>query len=365
MAGERTEAPTPKRLKDARQKGNVAKSEELVTIGVLFLAVSGLKMLGPQLWGDMEKLLHDGLAHQTSGELTSESAFRMGKDSAWQLISAMLPLLGLLAIGGVVLNVAQTGLLLNGNGLKPNMSRLNPGAGFKRLFSMEGLMRLGKSLFKFAVVSIVVYMTLKGQMNELSSLSQFSVGEGAGRMVSLGFDIAFKAVGALLLMAVADYAWQRRRHIKQLMMTKEELKQEMKENDGDPHVKAAIRRRRQQLMNRMMAAVKTADVVVTNPTHFAVALKYDPVNMQAPMVVAKGADHLARRIREIAMKNGVPVLEEPPLARALHAAVPIGNYIPANLFHAVAEVLAWVYALRNKSGAARRRFATATPGGNA
>jgi flagellar biosynthetic protein FlhB len=287
------------------------------------------------------------------------------KAPAWQLIAAMLPLLGLLAIGAVIFNIAQTGLLLSGQGLKPNMNRLNPGSGLKRLISMDGLMRLGKSLFKFTVVSVVVYMTLRGQMNELSALSQFSVGEGASRMVSLGFDIAFKAVGALLLMAVADYAWQRRRHIKQLMMTREELKQEMKENDGDPQVKAAIRRRRQQLMNRMMAAVKTADVVVTNPTHFAVALKYDPVNMQAPMVVAKGADHLAKRIREIAMKNGVPVLEEPPLARALHAAAPVGQYIPANLFHAVAEVLAWVYALRNKSAAARRRFVTATPGGNA
>ncbi|HNO65642.1 MAG TPA: flagellar biosynthesis protein FlhB [Tepidiformaceae bacterium] len=365
MAGERTEAPTPKRLKDARQKGNVARSDELVTIGVLFLAVAGLKMLGPRLWGDMERLLRNGLAHPASGEMTRESAFQLGKDSAWQMISAMLPLLGLLAIAAIVLNVAQTGLLLSGNGLKPNMNRLNPGSGLKRLVSVDGLMRLGKSLFKFTVVSVVVYITLKGQMSELSTLAQFSVGEGAGRMVSLGFDIAFKATAALLVMAVADYAWQRRRHIKQLMMTREELKQEMKENDGDPQVRAAIRRRRQQLMNRMMSAVKTADVVVTNPTHYAVALKYDPVQMQAPMVVAKGADHLARRIREVAMKNGVPVLEEPPLARALHAAAPVGSYIPANLFHAVAELLAWVYALRDKNAAARRRFASATPGGDA
>jgi flagellar biosynthetic protein FlhB len=148
------------------------------------------------------------------------------------------------------------------------------------------------------------------------------------------------------------------------MMTKEELKQEMKESDGDPQIKAAIRRRRQQLMNRMIASVKTADVVVTNPTHFAVALKYDPVTMQAPMVVAKGADHLAKRIREIAMKNGVPILEEPPLARALHAQVPIGNFVPANLFHAVAEVLAWVYALRAKKPFARNRLAGAPNGGS-
>ena len=362
MAGERTEAPTPKRLKDARQKGNVAKSEEVVTIGVLFLAITAMKMLGPELWWDMRDLLHEGLGNPTSQELTRESAFQIGKESFARALMALLPLLGLLAAGAVALNLAQTGLLLSGEPLKPKMNRVNPGAGLKRLVSLDGLMRLGKSLFKFITVSLVVYFTLKGQMEEVSSLSQYSIGEGGRRLVSLGFDIAFKTVGVLFLMAIADYAWQRRRFIKQLMMTREELKQEMKENDGDPQIKAAIRRRRQQLMNRMIAAVKTADVVVTNPTHFAVALKYDPLTMQAPIVVAKGQDFLANRIREVAMKNGVPVLEEPPLARALHAAVAIGNPVPANLFHAVAEVLAWVYALRRKQPLARNRFAGA--GGN-
>jgi len=365
MAGERTEAPTPKRLKDARQKGNVAKSDEVVAIGVLFLAVAALKMLGPALWSDMQELLSEGLGNPAGQEMTRESAFQLWKDVSGKALMAMLPLLGLLAAGGVLFNLAQTGLLLSGEGLKPKLSRVNPGAGLKRLFSMEGLARLAKSLFKFGAVSLVVFFTIRGQLAELASLSQLTVAGGAMRMVDLGFDIAFKAVGLLFVMAAADYAWQRRRFLKQLMMTKEELKQEMKENDGDPQIRAAIRRRRQQLMNRMIAAVKTADVVVTNPTHFAVALKYDPVTMQAPMVVAKGQDHLAKRIREVAAKNGVPVLEEPPLARALHASVPIGQYIPANLFRAVAEVLAWVYALRAKQPFARSRFAGATTGGNA
>jgi flagellar biosynthetic protein FlhB len=365
MAGEKTEAPTQKRIKDARQKGNVAKSEEVVSIGVLLLAVTALKMLGPQLWNDMRDILRNGLGDTTNQELTKESAFALWQSSAEHLLMALLPLLGLLAAGAIVLNVAQTGLLLSGAGLKPNFSRVNTGAGFKPLISVEGLVRLGKALAKFTKVGVVVYTTLRGQMAEISALSTFSVGDAGSRAVALGFDIAFKSVGCLFVMALADFAWQRRRFLKQLMMTREELKQEMKESDGDPQIKAAIRRRRQQLMNRMIAAVKTADVVVTNPTHFAVALKYDPLNMQAPMVVAKGQDLLAKRIREVAMKNGVPVLEEPPLARALHAAVPIGSYIPANLFHAVAEVLAWVYALRNKQPGARRRFVNAELGGNA
>ncbi|KAA0237767.1 EscU/YscU/HrcU family type III secretion system export apparatus switch protein, partial [bacterium] len=144
-------------------------------------------------------------------------------------------------------------------------------------------------------------------------------------------------------------AWQRRRHLQDLRMTREELKQEFRETEGDPQIKAAIRRRRQALLNRMIAAVPKADVVVTNPTHYAVALKYDPVTMGAPVVVAKGERLLAQRIKEVARQAGVPVLEEPPLARALYAAVPVGQHIPAHLFHAVAEVLAWVYSLRAKA----------------
>lgn len=364
MAGEKTEAPTPKRLKDARQKGNVAKSEEVVQIGALLVAVVGIRLLGPNLWWSMRDLLHEGLGNPTHQELTRQSAQQYGRDTFQLALMALLPLLGLIAIAGVLFNLAQTGILLSGNGLKPNFSRVNPGAGLKRMVSVEGLVRLGKSLFKFAVVAVVVYFTLAGQMAEIASLAQFAVPDATRRLARLGFDVAIRATAALFIMALADYGWQRRQHLKRLMMTKEELKQEMKENDGDPQIKAAIRRRRQQLMNRMIAAVKTADVVVTNPTHFAVALKYDPVSMQAPMVVAKGQDHLALRIRDVAMKAGVPVLEEPPLARALHKAVPIGQYVPASLFHAVAEVLAWVYALRAKKPFTRRRMAAANLGGN-
>lgn len=364
MAGERTEAPTPKRLHDARKKGNVAKSDEVVQIGALLVAVAGIRFLGPGLWWSMRDLLHEGLGNPTTQELTRESAQQYGRDVFQHALLAILPLLGLIAVAGILLNVGQTGLLISGNSLKPNFSRVNPASGAKRIVSIEGLVRLAKSLFKFVVVGVVVYLTLAGQMAELASLARFGVADSTARLARLGFDIALRATAVLFVMAIADFGWQRRQHIKRLMMTREELKQEMKENDGDPQIKAAIRRRRQQLMNRMIAAVKTADVVVTNPTHFAVALKYDPVTMQAPMVVAKGQDHLAFRIRDVAMKAGVPVLEEPPLARALHKAVPIGQYVPASLFHAVAEVLAWVYALRAKKPFTRRRTAAANLGGN-
>jgi len=324
MAGERTEAPTPKRLRDARQKGDVARSDEVVSIGVLLLAVMALRLLGPQLWNDMAAILAQDLGHPVP-ELTRESAQQLARDSAWQMVRALLPLVGILAVAAVALNVVQTGPLLSGSRLKPQLSRVNP-------------------------VAVVVGLTLRGQLADLAGLGALSIGAATARLASLGFDIAFRAAGVLFLLALADYAWQRRQHLKRLRMTKHEVQQELKETDGDPQIKAAIRRRRQQLLNRMIAAVKTADVVVTNPTHYAVALKYDAVSMPAPMVVAKGQDYLALRIRDVAREAGVPVLEEPPLARALHASVQVGQYIPASLFHAVAEVLAWVYALRARAG---------------
>ncbi|GIW18344.1 MAG: flagellar biosynthesis protein FlhB [Tepidiforma sp.] len=349
MAGERTEAPTPKRLRDARQKGDVAHSDEVVSIGVLLLAVLAMKLLGPALWDSLAAILAQGLG-QPVPELTRESAQQLARDTAWQTVRALLPLLGLVAVSAVALNVAQVGPLFTGQRLKPQLSRINPGAGLKRIVSVDGLFRLAKSLLKFVIIAVVVGLTLRAQFADLAGLGALSIGAATARLASLGFDIAFRAAGVLFLLALADYAWQRRQHLKRLRMTKHEVKQELKETDGDPHIKAAIRRRRQQLLNRMIAAVKTADVVVTNPTHYAVALKYDAVSMPAPMVVAKGQDYLALRIREVAREAGVPVLEEPPLARALHASVQVGHYIPASLFHAVAEVLAWVYALRARAG---------------
>ncbi len=349
MAGERTEAPTPKRLRDARQKGDVAHSDEVVSIGVLLLAILALRALGPQLWQNMQALLVEGLA-QPIPEFTRASAQQYARETAWHTLRALLPLLGIVAGSAVALNILQTGPLLAGARLKPQLSRINPGSGLKRIFSFDGLFRLAKSLLKFVIIAAVVGLTLRAQFADLATLSTLSVGQATARLASLGFDIAFRAAGVLFLLALLDYAWQRRQHMKRLRMTKHEVRQELKETDGDPHIRAAIRRRRQQLLNRMIAAVRTADVVVTNPTHYAVALKYDAVSMPAPMVVAKGQDYLALRIREVAREAGIPVLEEPPLARALHNSVQVGQYIPASLFRAVAEVLAWVYALRARAG---------------
>lgn len=353
MAGERTEAPTPKRIKDARQQGNVSKSHELVSIGVLLIAVAGARAIAPRMWGDLRDLLSQGLIYQQRGEMTQSAAMQMAQDTGGHALSLMAPMLGLLALAGIVMNVAQTGFLLSGATLKPKMSRVNPGSGLKRIFSPEGLVNLFKAIAKMAMVAIVVWMTLSGQIAEISAMGTLSPAEATAKLALLSFDIALRSALILFILAMADFAWQRRRYLQQLRMSKQEFKQEMRESEGDPLVKQAQRRQRQSLMNRMIAAVPAATVVVTNPTHYAVALKYDPLKMQAPIVVAKGERLLAQRIKEVARNAGVPVLEEAPLARALFAAVPVGHPIPANLFHAVAEVLAWVYSLRSRTTLSR------------
>ncbi|MGE5594401.1 MAG: flagellar biosynthesis protein FlhB [Hyphomicrobiales bacterium] len=355
MSSERTEAPTPRRREDARKQGNVAKSQELVSVGVLLAAVLALRAIGPGIWHNLTDIVRDGLGHPAGQELTPESTMQLGRDAATHLLLTLAPLFAIVGLAGVALNVAQTGFFFSGVGLKPKLSNINPASGAKRIFSKDGGVNLAKALFKMAVIAAVVYMTMRSQLSSIAELTAESVPQATAHTAQLCFDIALRSALVLFLMGVADWAWQRRQYMSRLRMTKEELRQELKESDGDPQIKAAIRRRRQALLNRMMAAVPKADVVVTNPTHYAVALKYDPVSMQAPMVVAKGENLLALRIREVARKHSVPVLEEPPLARALYAAVPVGQYVPANLFHAVAEVLAWVYAMRERAAGIRRR----------
>lgn len=347
MAGERTEAPTPKRVRDARNRGQVSKSQEIVSVGVLLAAILGLRLLGPDIASSMQDMLRDAFNDPTSEELTVTSTNEMGREWAQRAILTLAPLMGLLMVAGVALNVAQTGFILSGDRLKPKFSYISPKSGLKRIIGTEGLVNLAKAMLKMGVVTLVITLVLRRRIAELATLGNISLSAAIGRLVSIAFDIAIWSAIVLFVLTAADYAWQRRKHFQELKMTKEEVRQEMKETEGDPQIKGAIRRRRQALLNRMISAVPKADVVVTNPTHYAVALRYDHLSMGAPVVIAKGEQLLAQRIKEVARKAGVPVLEEPPLARALYAAVPVGHPIPANLFHAVAEVLAWVYALRD------------------
>jgi len=349
MAGERTEAPTPKRLRDARQRGDTPKSQELVSMGVLLAAVVGLRWVAPGLGDYLQDVLRDGLGTQPADDLTPASALSLGRSAGLDLVLAMTPFFALLGVAAVVFNLGQTGFLLTASRLKPNLTSISPHTGLKRLYGKEGLANLARALLKMGVVALMVGWMLRDRLAELALFGQLPVPLATARLSSLAFDIALRTAVVLFALTLLDFAWQRRQFFQRMRMTRQELRQDLRESDGDPQIKAAIRRRRQSLLNRMIASVPKADVVVTNPTHYAVALKYDPVSMAAPMVVAKGERLLAQRIKEVARKSGVPVLEEPPLARALFAAVPVGSPVPANLYQAVAEVLAWVYALRDRT----------------
>ncbi|MCC7365472.1 MAG: EscU/YscU/HrcU family type III secretion system export apparatus switch protein, partial [Dehalococcoidia bacterium] len=268
MSAERSEAPTPRRREDARKKGNVARSQDLVSVGTLLVAVIGMRFAGPALWGDMQDILGEGLSNQSDQELTASTAYQLARDSGVRMLMALAPLFAMVMLAGVALNLGQTGLMFSGSGIKPKMNVLNPASGAKKLFGKEATVSLAKALAKMGTITVVVYMTMKGQLAAIAGMSLETPAQATAHMAQLGFDIAIRAAVVLFLIGVADWAWQRRQWMSNLKMTKEEVRQEIKETDGDPQVKAAIRRRRNALLNRMIASVPKADVVVTNPTHF-------------------------------------------------------------------------------------------------
>lgn len=345
---ERTLPPSPKRIREARERGEVAKSQELgpalllLLLGIFLEVLGRLAVRGPV--GFTVGLLQEA---PPPGEWTGEWLGGLMARAAVAFLQGALPFMLVALVLGVSAQLAQVGFLFTVKPLQPRLERLDPLKGFQRIFSRRGAFELVKSIFKVAVVGSVAYWVLSGTVPRLVGL------------VHLTPDLALREVGRALsrllwttaaiwlIIAAFDYAFQRSEHLNRLRMTPYEWKQEQKELEGDPHVRQRIRQRQRQISSRrMMQAVRTADVVVTNPTHVAVALKYEMERMNAPVVVAKGADHLARRIREEALAHGVRVVENPPLARALYEACDVDQEVPERLYRAVAEVLALVWRLR-------------------
>ena len=349
---DKTEAPTPKKLRDAKEQGNVARSADLTAAAVL---LAGAELLGRggshlalSLRAAMEQAVDADALTAPAGNVPAEFA-RTSLAALWGVAPLML---GLMVVA-VVANVLQVGFALHPEKLSPDLNNLNPAKGIKRLFGGgRGPVGLLMNFAKLAVVGGVAYSAIHGKMAEIVSLQQLPALGVFGFGARVLWSLATRTAWALLILALLDYAFQRYTTTKQLRMTKEEVKREMKEMDGDPLLK---QRRRQIALQRAREAIRksvpTADVVVTNPTHFAVALKYDEGKMRAPTVVAKGADLLAQRIREAAAEHGVPVVERKPLARALYDGVPVGGEIPENLYGAVAEILAYVYDLDGRTRA--------------
>ncbi|MBI4937458.1 MAG: flagellar type III secretion system protein FlhB [Nitrosomonadales bacterium] len=344
---ERTEEPSQRRLEQAREEGQVARSRELSTFAVLLAGGAGLWLMGGALSAQLTKLVRDGLTLGTDVAFHPDLLLPRLYTLSLEALVAFAPLMLLLFAAAALSPMLLNGWMFSGKALLPNFAKLDPIAGIGRMFSSHSLVELGKAVGKAAVVGGVGAWAIWYNKETVLALSVQSPTEAIpllGRMMWLTFAAI---MGGMLLIVAVDVPFQLWEHSKKLKMTKEEVRQESRETEGDPQIKSRVRSlQREMARRRMMAEIPTADVVVTNPTHYAVALRYRERNMKAPVVVAKGSHLLAARIREIAIVNNVPVLEAPALARALHKHIGLGEVIPEALYTAVAEVLAYVYQLR-------------------
>lgn len=349
FGGDKTEKATPKKRQEARKKGQVAKSAELSGAVVLLSALLTLTMFGGFIKERFMSLFLDVFRNRINMEVTSDNVIRMFNEYGIQILILLAPLLGITFLLALVVNIAQIGFVANGEGLTPKFSKINPIKGFKNIFSMRSFVEFLKSIFKLVVIAYLVYSTLWGKKESFALLSRLNAEAAFQFVAKLTINLGIKIGAVLFIMAIFDYIYQKYEHEKSLRMSKQEIKDEYKKMEGDPLIKGKIReRQRRMAMQRMMQEVPNADVIITNPTHFAVALKYDGSQMAAPQVIAKGQDHVALRIRELAKEHGVMTMENKPLARALFQRTEIGDVVPADLFQAVAEVLAYVYKLKGK-----------------
>lgn len=348
-SGEKTQDATPHRRDEARKQGQVAYSQDLGSAALLIVGV-----LLTRYWGaDLVDLAGNFMRHQLGsvGPLTMQPADAIAQSQ--QVINSwgesILPILGLLAVAGVLASIFQTGLLFVPDRLAPDISRLNPLSGLKRILSLTGAVKLGFGLFKISVVSIVAATVVYQRYAQVLYSSGFDSGELALFIIDILLSTALWVGVALFVLALFDFAYQKWKHEQDLKMTHREVLDEMKNLQGDPQIIARRRAvQRQMALNRIGDKVPKADVIVTNPTELAVAIQYAPEEMHAPIVIAKGAGVIAQRIRRLALENNIPVVERKPLAQLLYKEVDINHPIPDQSYAAVAEVLAYVYQLKGK-----------------
>lgn len=353
---EKTESATPQRLEKAREDGNVPRSRELATFTILMAAGSGIWFSGDKLIRQLENTLVSGLSFERTMAFDASALFMHIGASLRDLLIAFAPIALLLIIVALITPALIGGWLFSTKSLQPNFGRMNPVKGLGNLVSSNAAVEFGKAIAKTILVGVVAGFVVWGQKDAVLALSLESLQDGSAHLASLLWISFITVASALGVIVMIDAPYQIFHHAHKLKMTRQEVRQEAKETDGDPQIKAKIRaQQREMARRRMMSEVPTADVVVTNPTHYAVALKYSDGMMRAPKVVAKGADEVAAKIRELAGANNVPLLEAPPLARALYRHAELGDEIPEALYTAVAEVLAYVFQLRTyrKQGGVR------------
>lgn len=353
--GEKTEEPTDKKLSDARKEGQVAKSKELTQsvelIGLFVLLKVYVGTLGNKcmdifryVYGIIPQIVDDNY-----GIMTTNTGITIINELIIKLAIIVLPILGVGFLIAFLTNIVQVKWKVTTKPMKPRFDKISPIGGFKRIFSVRTLVETVKSIALIIIITVIVYTTVKDEIAMIVGLYEISLKQAIEAIGDLVISLGIKISFFYLIVGLADFIYQKRKHHKDMMMSKQEIKDEYKNSEGDPQIKGQIKRRMQEASNRrMMQAVPTADVVITNPTHFAVALKYDAESGNAPIVVAKGEDYLAQRIKDKAKESDIEIVENKPLARMLYFNVDIGAQIPPELYQAVAEVLAYVYKIKQK-----------------
>lgn len=347
FAGDKTEEPTSKKRADAKKKGQVGRSTELSTAFVLLIGFFIIKVMWAHIYGSIAAYTTYVFSHLNQ-PVDTENILRIFIGIIELLAQTSLPIMIGIMLMGLAINVFQVGLNFNTEAIGFKPDKLNPINGFGRIFSKRSLVELAKSLFKIAIIGYFLYDFLKDHLMAMPQFIYFDLPNSLAQIADIVFSMAFEVIAVIIVLGILDYGYQKWQTTQDLKMTKQEVKDEMKQTEGDPQIKGKIKQKQRQMaMSRMMQEVPKADVIVTNPTHFAVALQYSK-GMVAPLIVAKGQDLVAQRIKDIARDARVPIVENRPLARALYASAEVGDTVPAELYQAVAEVLAYVYRLKNR-----------------
>ncbi|TWU59427.1 Flagellar biosynthetic protein FlhB [Rubripirellula tenax] len=348
-SGDKKHSASEKKRRQSREQGQVAKSQDLTSAGMLLSALAALWMLGEPACEALAGAIADALSTPRTAPLRTGDAANWLLSGAARYAIAAVPMLIAMFIAGVLVNVVQTGLIFSSSKLEPKLSNISPLSGAKRILSLQGVMRLGFGIFKLMIITAVAYFAVRHYRDPILSLAQMSIPQIASVLFRSLIGTCVWIGVALFVLAILEYAFQWWKQEQDMMMTDQEMRDEMKETEGDPQVAARRRQvQRQMMMQRAESEVPKADVVVSNPTELAIAIKYDPKTMPAPIVLAKGAGLLAQKIRRIALENGVPVVERKPLAQFLYKNVDVGQVVPTEQYQAVAEVLRYVYQLQGK-----------------
>lgn len=351
--GEKTEKATPKRKREAREKGQIFKSVEVNTALSMLVMFGVLAVFGTTMIENTKKLLHYFFTMQAPDDFGISAMVSMFGDALWMFIGIIAPVLVAAFVAGVVFNLVQVGFMFSSKALAPKFDRVNPISGFKRVFSKRTLIDLVKSIIKISILGVVAYNEYEGHMEKFVGLMGQDVNMATASFVEMIMLIAFNLAIAFALFAPFDYMYQRWKYNKDLMMTKQEIRDEYKLTEGNPQIKGRIAQKQRQMSRmRMVQAVKDADVVITNPTHYAIALEYKEGKSTAPVIIAKGKDFLAQKIKEKAKELNVAIVENKPLAQSLYFFCEVGDEVPEDMYKAVAEVLAYVYRIKKMGGRA-------------